>query len=218
MENSRTERYQRYRRYFVNLGQLYQKKKVRVYTGIVLSLLTTAFFLFFAIRPTLTTIASLVKEIKDKKSITEQLDDKIKSLNAAQVEYQKIEQELFLVDSALPTHAHVSLLVPQLEALARENNVTLQAIQINATMLRGQEEKEETKTKDSDSKVQEERVGFNLTVMGDYKNLRAFISSLIDLRRTTSIKAFAFSLDQEDGLSLTLNARAHYLSQPEAEE
>ncbi len=213
METSREERYQRYRRYFVNLGQFYQQKKVRIYTGIVLSLLTVAFFLFFAIRPTLTTIAALTKEIKDKKSITEKLDDKIKALNAAQVEQQKIAKDLLLVEVALPDNPHLSLLAPQLEALARENGASLRSIQFSEAMLKGQEEE-----KDPQADKEDQGLGFNLVVVGDYQNLRSFLDSLIDLRRTISVEGFAFSSEKETGLVLTLKAKAHYLTQSIQEE
>ena len=69
-------RHQRYQRYFVDLSRFYQKKQTRVYTGLVLTILTTIFFLIFAIRPTLITIAGLIKKIEDQKIIVEKLDKK----------------------------------------------------------------------------------------------------------------------------------------------
>jgi Tfp pilus assembly protein PilO len=209
MQTSPQERYQRYRRYFVNLGQLYQKKKVRVYTGIVLSLLVTAFFLFFAIRPTLTTIAGLTKEIKDKREITEKLEDKVKALNSAQIEYQKAEKDLSLIDEGLPRNPNISLLVRQLEALAREAGLSLKTIQFSETVLRGQEE---TK-KNADTG---EGVTFSLAVAGDYQNLKSFLDLLTNLRRSISIEAFAFGTGKTEArLTLNLNVNAHYLTKLE---
>jgi hypothetical protein len=55
-------------------------------------------------------------------------------------------------------------------------------------------------------------------VVGDYQNLRSFLDSLIDLRRTISVEGFAFSSEKETGLVLTLKAKAHYLTQSIQEE
>lgn len=198
MDTNQPEKYRRYHRYFVDVGQLYQKKKARVYTSIVLSIFTSAFFLFFAIRPTLTTIASLIKEIKDKRVIAAKLQDKITALNSAQIEYQKIEKDFYLIDESLPQHPNISLLVLQLETLARKSSVSVEAIQFEKTILKGKEEKKS--------------VNFSLAVAGDYKNLKSFLGSLIRLRRLVLIDTFAFKTSPtEENLILSLNAQAHYL-------
>lgn len=199
--------YRRYRRYFVELKDLYQKKKVRVYTGIVLSLFVVAFFLFFAIRPTLKTIAALTKEIKDKKVVAQKLQDKINALNSAQIEYQRIEDELYLIDQALPENANLSLLIQQLEALARQHGVTIASIQFNQTTLKGIDE-----AKEKASKTGEQSAGFSLAIAGNYQNLKSLVDSLAKLRRSISIEALVFQTGDEQVLLLNLGGEAHYLS------
>ena len=85
--------YHRYRRYFTDLGRFHQTKKTRVYTGIILSLLTVTFFIIFAIKPTLTTITQLVKQTKDQKLVVGELEKKIASLSQAQNEYLAVESD-----------------------------------------------------------------------------------------------------------------------------
>lgn len=211
-----SEEYRRYRRYFVDIRHLYQKKKVRIYTGVVLSILTTTFFLFFAIRPTVTTIASLIKEIKDKKEIAAKLQDKINALNSAQTEYQQVEKDLFLIDEALPQNANLSLFIRQLEALASKNNVAIQSIQFEETILKGKEAP--TKPTKAKEKVEKREVlpgmNFSLAVAGDYYNLKLLLGSLSNLRRLVLIDGFSFQpvSKEEKNLILTLNARAYYLT------
>lgn len=211
-----TEEYHRYRRYFVDIRRLYQKKKVRVYTGIVLSILTTAFFLFFAIRPTVTTIASLIKEIKEKKEIAAKLQNKINALNSAQSEYQQVEKDLFLVDEALPKNANLSLFIRQLEALTSKNNVAVQSIHFEETILKGKEALPEAmKTKE---KVEKKEIfpgmNFSLAVAGDYRHLKSFLGFLSSSRRLVLIENFSFQTlaKEEKNLILSLGAKAYYLT------
>lgn len=203
MDADQPERYRRYRRYFIDLSRFYQKKGVRVYTGIVLSILTVAFFLFFAIRPTIITIISLVKEIKDKRVIAEKLEDKIDALNLAQIEYQRIERKLYLVDEALPDNADFSLYIRQLEALARRHNVSIESVQFKKIALKSKEEGKEA--------VQE--LVFSLALTGDYHQLKSFFDALARLRRLVFVDSFTFQTGKgETKLLLTLDAEAYWMN------
>lgn len=205
------ERYRRYRRYFADIGRLYQRKKVRAYTGIVLSILTVSFFLFFAIRPTVVTIASLLKEIKDRRVIAKQLEDKISALNSAQIEYQQVEKNLYLLDEALPVNTNLSDFIRQLEALARRHNLNISSLQFEAAILKGQETTAQTtKTKGEETA---RGVNFSLTIAGDYQQLKSFLNALARLRRFVLVDAFTFQTGKEGGgLVLSLDAKAHFLT------
>jgi type IV pilus assembly protein PilO len=199
-----TNRYYRYRRYFVGLGALYKKKQARVYTGIVLSIFTVSFFGFFAIRPTLVTISGLLKEIKDKKEVVKQMDDKITALSNAQINYNQIEDELFLVDQSLPLDPDLASLMKQLEVLARDNSITLESIQYNKTNLLGETEKEEG-----------QKASFTISLSGNYDNLKQFLHSLDNLRRIILVNSFSFTTKTEEEsqiLMLNVTAKAYYLT------
>lgn len=213
METNQPEAYRRYRRYFVDLSHFYQKRQARVYTGIVLSILTVAFFLVFAIRPTLVTIAGLLKEIKDKKVIAEKLEDKINALNSAQIEYQRIEDDLYLVDEALPTKANVSFLLRQLETLAKKNNISFDSLQFGATTLKGKERTAKTDIKETEKRETNPKADFSLAGVGDYHQLKAFLDTLIRLRRLVLVDTFAFQTGKEgERLILNIDAGAYYLT------
>lgn len=196
--------YHRYRRYFVNLGQISRQKKVQVYTGIVLSILASAFFLFFAIKPTLVTIASLIKEIKDKKIVVAKLETKINDLASAQQEYQTIAADLILVDQALPQESHMSLLVGQLETLSAAAGVGLESVNYSTVNLMEVEKKKEP-----------QEISFSFSASGSYQNLRTFLQSIISLRRIILINGFSFKKGKSEGqpLVLTVYAKAYFLEQ-----
>lgn len=199
--NWQTE-YHRYQRYFVRLGQLYQQKKTRTYTGIILSILTVTFFLFFAIRPTLTTITGLMREIKDQRLVAEGLQDKINALRSAQEEYRLVEKDLYLVNQALPEDPQISTLLKQIETLAHQSGVTMEMAKYNQVYLREKE-----------ASPEEKEVNFGFTASGSYQNLKNFLTSLNSLRRIILVESFAFKTGKAESqsLNLSLDAKAYYL-------
>jgi len=191
--------FHRYRRYFVNIGQFYRQKKVRVYTEIVLSILTTTFFLVFAIKPTLLTITALIKEIKDKKMVTKKLEEKIDSLNIAQKEYLAIEGDLYLVDQALPKDSQIFVLIRQIEVLASKVGVSLGAVQYSSVNLKGDMNEDKLSA-----------VDFKMMLRGDYQDLKKFLLSLANLRRIVQVKGFVFKTSKEEELNLNISAKAFF--------
>jgi len=197
------DRYHRYRQYASGVSILYKKKKTRVYTSIILSIFTVAFFGFFAIRPTLVTIGGLLKEIKDKREVVAEMDQKIDNLNQAQTNYNQIRDDLDLVEESLPLDPDLPILIKQLESLARLSSVAIESVRFEKTNLQGEIETEEGQA-----------VGFSVTVMGSYENLKEFLNSIDTLRRIISVERFGFTSKTEDKtlvLVLTVNGAANYL-------
>jgi len=193
--------YRRYQRYFLNVGSLYRKKKVRVYTELVGTLLTISFFLLFAVKPTLLTIAGLIKTINDQKLITRTLEEKINALNLAQSQYDLIQSDLPLIEEALPQRTEITTLIKQLEAIANRSGVTNEGIQLTQIPL----DKEGAFS-------QPEPINFNLAVSGDYQNLKTFLKNLSSLRRVILVDSFGFKTGKTDKLVLylTLNNKTFY--------
>lgn len=197
----------RYRRYFVNIRQFYRQKKVLVYTEIILSLLTTAFFIIFAIKPTLVTIAGLSKEIKDKKMVTQKLAEKINNLNLAQQEYEELRRDLYLVEQALPSNSQISLLVAQIEMLASSTGVIVGSVNYSSTPIR------EGRIPSDD---QARRIAFSLLIQGDYEHLKNFLFAFNNLRRIIRVKEFGITLSKspigepKEALLLNTMAEAFY--------
>jgi type IV pilus assembly protein PilO len=191
-----------YRRYFTDITALYQKKKYRTYAGLILTLFTIAFFAFFAIRPTLVTIASLMKEIEDKGMIAQKLEEKIDALSQARSQYSALSDELPLIEEALPQKSKPSLFVRQIETLTSQNGLFLQSIQISQVPLLGKEETSKT----PETKIKEKGLSslkFSFSVSGNYQNLKSFLKDLEDLRRIVTLSSFSFNLEQK-GESLVL--------------
>ena len=206
----RTE-YHRYHRYFLNTQTLYQRRDVIVYTGIILTLATITFFSFFAVKPTVTTIAGLVKEIDSKETIDQKLQTKINSLRQAQTNYSLISDKLILVDQVLPQGPNLINLVYQIEVLAQKNNVTIKSVAFGPSYLLGEER---SKKKIS----QYPAINFSLGLTGDFENISRFTTSLDNLRRSIGTVDFTVRSVEESetgtySLGLTFQLDAFYLTE-----
>lgn len=186
----------------INFDIQIKSKKTASYFTLTLSLLSLSFFGIFAIRPTITTAVSLTKNIQDLKKLNLQYEDKIGSLIRAQTEYEKIRNDLPLIDTAIPANASFSKLVKAVERFADRENVTIGQLQIDTVPV---------STLSSSSKMYS--FGFNLSVFGKYPSLTSFISHLLYWKRITTVSALDFSKEVSTpgaNLQLTLRGTAYY--------
>lgn len=200
------ESYRRYRRYYRHLRVFYKKPAVRDFTFLVLTLLTIAFFTFFAIKPSLKTIGGLIKEIKDKRHANEMLAKKINALALAQREYASLQSDLPVVLAVLPFKNDSSRLAKQIEYLARKNSLFILSFQIEkATLFADQEEAKVLSFK------------FDLHLGGEYQDLKKFIKDLGKIDRLITMESFSFSKKKsgrrelEIPLSLRIQGLAYFL-------
>jgi len=198
--------YHRYQRYFIDLPRFYQSKKTRVYTGIILSIVTIIFFVIFAIKPTLITITQLFKQRKDQQTVADVLAKKITNLSQAQNEYLSIEPDLPIIDQSLPQEPQATLLVKQIETLARQSNVNISRLRLSEVPLE----------QIGLPKTEKQPLVFNFSAFGDYANLKNFLTSLFNLRRIVSVESFSFQkgIGENVNLSLNLTAQAWFLEKP----
>ena len=180
------QEYYRYRRYFVDLRQIYRQKKARVYTEIVLSVITVIFFVVFAIRPTFVTITGLLKEIKDKKVVTAGFENKI-----------------YLIDEALPKKSDLADLVNGIEQMVAQSGLTEISLTFDKTVIKGEENMNGLR-----------EIDLSLTVSGDYLNMKNLLQQLTNLRRVISLGEINFQTPKsaEDQLTLTINGKSYYFN------
>lgn len=84
-----------------------------------------AFFLFFAIMPTLTTISSLVGEIKSKEAFNQKADVKIASILKAQDAYAQIQEKYYLIEDSFPTSAQYYDGASNLATIFKESSLSV---------------------------------------------------------------------------------------------
>lgn len=199
-------------RQFNQLAKLYQRKDVKLYINLVLTIISIAFFAFVAIRPTLVTIARLFKEINEEKMVLQTLKKKIDNLNKAQQEYSLLKPNLYLLGQALPQSSQSSLLVGQLGILAQENNLILNSLQARKFLLKGEIPPESGSYSQESGEATQLSLSFRLT--GEFKDIKNFLSALQSIRRIVNVEKMAFSQKGSGGI-LNLNAEVTSFYQPD---
>lgn len=213
-----------YSGYLKNIQRLYEKDPIiQVSLQLILSIFTVAFFMFLAIRPTLSTIVTLTKKIEDQKTANQKLDIKITQLNRAQ-EFLSLQGESLsqLSSVAVPTTPEVKRLAQAIELTANLNNVYLTNLSFQATPLVGgkvslTEEKQKAATKG------EQFVLLNFAVGGEQAKIVNFLKAIEKLDRGIAITNISFAKPQSSSkinlpLVASIKATAYYLPQPQASQ
>jgi len=179
-----------------------KNKKTASYLTITLSLMALSFFGLFALRPTLITAVSLVKNVNDLGALNIEYENKIGSIIRAQAEYENLRDSLPLLTQALPDNAYFHQLANTLESFAQKSNVTIQQMQIDATPI--------TKPKSS-GKL--ERFGFVVIGIGDYPSISTYISHVLNWKRVVALHTLEFVHDESTtsgNLRVTMRGNAFY--------
>lgn len=180
--NYRTE-YQRYRQYYVNLRRFYQRPVMKVSFFVLLSFFTVVFFSVLAIRPTVTTIGQLVREIEDKRSINAALDNKLNALDSLQGELVRVQSDIPLIFNVLPDNSALGRLMQSLEYLAQQQGVALVSVRFQPIPV----------TEGADSKGEKaQTVQFSMSLGGSFSNITAYLNTLERLDRLIVISKVNF--------------------------
>ena len=158
--------------------------KTASYFTITLSLFSLSFFGLFAIRPTLITAVSLVKEVSDLKQLSLDYENKISSFITAQSEYEKIRDSIPLVDSALPQYSNFPGVVKMIEQIALRNEIAVNQLQIDSAPI-------------SIMGVSDEINNFNFIMIGigRYERIHRAIADLSNSLRLTTLNSLDFSVE-----------------------
>lgn len=172
------------------LQPVFKKPKVQAYSMLILSFFTMAFFGFFAIRPTLRTIAQLNREIQDSRELDSKLTKKINDLALIQADYELIRGALPALSTALPGTADFAQLVYALEEVSRVSQASISALTFSSISLASasaqpQESKEPTE------------MAFKLAMTGTYDQLIQAFRFLTNNRRIIRFDGVSFAVKQE---------------------
>lgn len=118
--------YQRYRSYFSHIVSQYKDRgDLMSYLEVILSLITISIFALFALRPTLVTIAELIREIDVNTQTIKTMDEKLQNITRAQTLYDRERSKILLFLSAVPTGVSPETIIRQVEGLSAKHNVTV---------------------------------------------------------------------------------------------
>jgi hypothetical protein len=118
--------YLRYKSYFLNvIGRYRERADVKAYVEILLSLATVSIFAVFALRPTLLTIAGLIKEIESKRQTIETMQAKIDNLSSAQTLYDRERSRINILLTSIPDKPNPEIYARQIEGLSEKHGLAV---------------------------------------------------------------------------------------------
>ncbi len=207
--------YLRYRSYFLNILNIYkQRKDLKMFLEVLLTLATISFFAAFALRPTVLTIIALFKEIENKEQTLAQMGTKIENLQQAQTLFLQEEARIGLIKTTIPDIPAPDAFVRQVEGIAANYPVNLLGISISEVTLTG-EEKEKRAAGELEKLPEDAKaVSFSMSVAGDYPTIINFLSAVENMRRPIKIDAvnvLSPELEETQNLVLVITGRTPYL-------
>jgi Tfp pilus assembly protein PilO len=171
--------------------------------SITLTILALSFFGFFAIRPTISTIAKLEKEIKDNEFVLSEQEAKITSLRQLETQYGKLGNSIQVVTNAVTVKPEVTLLMGQIQTLCENSNINIKTVQSDEVLI-VQTDKEEKYYPFT----------FEVTGTGSSGDIYKLAQRITNIERVLKINSFTLSYvkDQSEGvLQATIEGTAYYM-------
>jgi Tfp pilus assembly protein PilO len=162
----------------------FSSERNQKFLGVTLTLFALAFFGFFAIKPTISTILELRKEISDSEFVLNQLETKIKNLTELRKQYAKLEGDLPIINNAITIQPDVQVLFAQIQAIGQTSNILIKKLQ--------NFEVEVIKNNNSVNKNYYS-YSFAIAGSGNFGNIIKFAQTLTDMERIVSIDTFSVS-------------------------
>lgn len=182
-----------------------QEASTQSFMTLILTLAAVSIFGFFAISPTLGTIADLQKQLGDNQFVDQELQQKIANLSSLQKTYAQIQDDLPVVLAAIPATNDMAAFIAQIQALVQKDNVTLVRIQ--------------TFPIDISSGVAPTSIGyssyaFSVEVSGSYKDTLAFITSLGNFNRLVTVDSLSVAKTSvvDDSERVAIKGKTYYKS------
>ncbi len=178
----------------------YERPIARLSAQLFLTYAAIIFFSIVAIRPTLQTMAQLLKEIEEKRALDTRLSQKINALTSLQRQLSEKEYILPVLQAAIPNNPKFTEFLTVIEKLSSERSVILTSAQVEKSIIA--EQNPDTQKPPTELTT----YPIHLTVEGSYENLFAFIQDLSNMRRICLIDQFdILPASSQDSNSLVLS-------------
>jgi Tfp pilus assembly protein PilO len=175
--------------------------KTRDYTYIVMFLLVFSIFIFFAIRPSLTTAFSLKKEESDLKRIDAIYEKKIAEIITIQSLLEQNRDKIHLLDQAVSNYI-------EMNKVLKDIGEASSSVQIKKTSIG-----EVSLVKESDKALQKLKV--QLEAVGSFDDILKYMNEIHSQRRLKTIQKVIISRDatstDSGQIKVSMELEAYYL-------
>lgn len=193
----------KYFRYYTYIEPLIRNPLIKTYGYAIFTIVMTAVFILFAIKPTLETIAVLQKKLTTQKEILKKLDKKIGDLGVAQTNYKNIDPDIkSKVVSSVPSNADLANLIRSLENTTRDTTASISALQFQPLVI----DRKETPS----NELQE--ISFTFNIEGSYDTIKAVLQNLYGSARLFTIDNLSFNkVATGNILLMNITGKAYFL-------
>jgi len=193
--------------FLIRAGKAYERYRAKeeIWRSLeaIMTLSTVILLSLFAIAPTVRAITDLLAEIKNKEELSVKMKNKINQLISAQVAYADLQGKLFLLDQYLPQQPQLASGVAQLVGITRQSGLVLEQVSL------GQFDFAVLPPADSLGSIR-----FSLRARGGYPEVKSFLSSFYQIRRSVRVNAYQVEKDKEAADRLVLQISGELLFYP----
>ncbi len=178
-------------------------KKTGDYTFTIMFFLIFSMFIVFAIKPSLTTAASLKKEEADLEKIDAVYEKKIIAIATIQQTMEANRNDFFLLGQAISSYPKVNKMIEDIKSVADQNSFTIQKAGVDDVNLF------DTKNKDI------QKILVTVEGTSSFDNTMKFTQALFSQRRLKTIPKMTINHSAESSdsakLKVTLIIEGYYL-------
>lgn len=193
----------KYSRYYTYIKPVSENKFVRSSAPYIFSIITTSILIIFAIRPTISTISNLQKNIENNQQVLDNITSKSLNLSEAKKRFESIpSSSKNKINTAIPQDAEITTLIASLQnAVPKE--ATISAIHIEGVTV------VDTQPLKIPPSLNEIKFIFN--VQGSYTQIMATLSQLKKTSRTISIDTIDIGKQSEGAILLSISGKGYFL-------
>lgn len=193
-----------YSRYFTYIEPVIKTPIIKTYGFTILTIMSVAVFIIFAIKPTIETILLLQKDLVVQKETLEKVTQKSEDLLAARQNYQNIDESVKAkIQGAIPNHPAIKGLIESLENSTKITEASISALQFQPIELFPATSQKEPKFSE---------IKFTYNVEGTYQSLLTILDNIKAAPRIISLDTLIFSkIEGGSTLLMSVSGRAFYL-------
>jgi Tfp pilus assembly protein PilO len=192
-------------KYLPNIPGL-ETEKNQKYLGIILTLCALSFFGFFAIKPTVSKIFQLRKEISDSGIVLEKLNTKIGNLAQLRTQYSNLQSDLPVIMNAITIQSEIPLFLGQIQSAGKMSNVTIKQLQnLEVQIIK----------KINSPRADYDSYSFSIGGSGTSENIYKFLQTITGMERVVTIDLFSIlnTADQSsDSREFNIQGTAYFKS------
>ncbi|MDO8638341.1 MAG: type 4a pilus biogenesis protein PilO [Candidatus Daviesbacteria bacterium] len=196
----------RYSRYYTYIKPLAENKAVKSVAPYIFSLITIMILIIFAIRPTVSTIINLQKNIEENQQVLKQLETKAQNLIEGKKNYENLPPDMKQkINDAVPNQPNVTSVISSLDNSSGPQ-ASASALQIQPLTLF-----DDKTQSDKVAKLALGEVDFSYNISGSFIDLLKTLQNLNNSPRLIQIDNVIISKQTASPTVLSITGKAYYL-------